>query len=235
MNKKISKQISDIKYKILRDLRINAYGLPIKALYPYDYQYAEIFRNILNKKGLLCPNYDHIFIQIGESDFPFPHSDWSSNVFELIDYKSYISNPENEKERIVFNLIIRGLKNIATRDKLDQSIIDNTVFEVSKLGLDTELEFKTIENKKYTLRITYFSRSMEILNPVYFELVDKVNSISKKIEIGKVNHLQIPQWLRLVTLTNSKITIKSSNSIWANVILKDMPQYIEYNINEFFK
>ena len=236
MTKNNLKYTSNIKYKTLRDLRIYTFDLPTKALYPYDYQYADIFRNLLNKNGLLCPNYDHIFIQISETNYnPFPQQKWSSNVYVPIDYKAYQSNTESQKEQIVFNSIVSGLRNLASKDKLDQNIIEKTILEISKLGLDTELEFKTIENKKYTFKVTYFSKPMETLNPVFIELLDKETSFSRKKEIGKVDQLQIFQWLRKITLTNSKIKINSSNSIWANVILKDIPRYIEYDICEFLK
>jgi hypothetical protein len=205
-------------------------------LYPYDYQYADIFRSLLSKHELLLPNYDHIFIQIGtDHTNPFPEQDWSRNEFVAIDYNGYLLKSEKEKEQIVFNLIIVGIKNIFERDKLDQNILDKTITEVSKCGLETELEFKTIENKKYLLKVTYFSRPLELLNPVFIELIDKNNSISKKLEIGKIDQLGIFQWLRKITLTNSKILIKSSNSLWANVILKDYPRTIEYSIDEFLK
>lgn len=62
------KQENKPKDKFIQDLRLYYTSeLPLKALYPYDYQYSEIFRRKLQQNGLMCPGYDHLYINIGEN------------------------------------------------------------------------------------------------------------------------------------------------------------------------
>lgn len=231
---------SKAKNKKIRDLRIYYNGLPNKALYPYAYQYVEIFRNRLHKNGLMCPTYHHLYIQVGEKTEDclknsIPIEDWYVNGIAIINYKDYLTKTETEKAKIVFDLIINGLDDIFTIDKLDKSILDKTIQQISKAGLDTELEWDTIENKKYILKVTYFSKSMEEQCPIYFTLTDKQTSKSKRFEFGKAENSQIYFWLQKISLTNSKIKVKSSDSIEANVYLKDKPRSIEYDIETIMK
>ena len=225
------------KDKAIRDLRVYYNGLPNKALYPYDYQFVEIFMNLLHKNGLICPTYHHLYIQVGEKEEDclknsIPLEDWYVNGISTIDYQGYNAKSEKEKEDVVFNAIVQGLEDIFTIDKLDKTILEKVIADIKKKGLDTELEWKTLENKKYHLRVSYFSRSMEDQCPIYFTLTDQLTSKSKRIEIGKADNSQIYYWLQKINLTNSKIKVKSSDSVKADVWLKDLPRTMEFDINE---
>ncbi len=225
------------KDKPIRDLRVYYNGLPNKALYPYDYQFVEIFMNLLHKNGLMCPTYHHLYIQVGEKEDDclknsIPLENWYINGISVINYEDYKDKTEKEKEKFVFNVILRGLEDIFTIDNLDKSILDKVVNQIKKSGLDTELDWKTLENKNYHLRVTYFSKSMEDQCPIYFTLTDKLASKSKRFEIGRADKEQIYYWLQKISLTNSKIKVKSSDSVRADVWLKEKPRTMEFDIKE---
>ncbi|MEQ8582787.1 MAG: hypothetical protein RIC30_03290 [Marinoscillum sp.] len=225
------------KDKVLRDLRIYYCGLPNKALYPYDYQYTEIFRNLLIRKHFKCPTYHHVYIQVAQTEEEalkntFAFEDWYSNCISLIDYRSYSSATEEEKTKMVFDLISKGLKDIVELDGLDQNILSDTIKEVELKHLDTELAFRTYENKKYELRITYLSRSMEEKCPIFFNVLEKDTGRNGRVQIGTADNSQISLWLQKVTLTNNSIRIKSSDSIRGQVWLKDKPREMEFNWDE---
>lgn len=228
------------KDKPIRDLRIYYVDLPLKALYPFDFIYTEIFLNLLSKNRLMCPTYHHLYIQVGENmeeclKKSIPPEDWFINGIALIDYKDYLTKTNEEKDKIVFETIIKGLQDIFTIDKLDIEILNKIIQQIAPKGLNTELEWTTIENSKYILKVTYFSRSVEEGCPVYFTLTDKATLKEVRFEIGKAQNNQIYYWLQKINITNSKITVKSSESSQADWTLYDKPRILEFDIATIMK
>jgi hypothetical protein len=226
--------------KLIRDLRVYPQGLPTKGLYPYTYQYTEIFLNLLRRYELMCPEYDHLYIQVGKTfEDGLKNSvavvTWYQNGISVIDYDAYCRKNEEEKSKMVFDVIVAGLMDIATLDGLDSAIIKKVIKEVRKTGLETELLFDHIENSRHTLTITYYSKSMEDRCPIFFELTDKKTKRTKKIQIGKADNSELPLWLQKVTLTKDKIKVKSSSSVAADVYLKGMPRTMEFEIEKILK
>src|SRR5690606_16037476 len=128
------------------------------------------------------------------------------------------------KSEMVLKLISRGLKDIAELDGLDLNILNDAIDEIEVRKLDTELTFRTFENKRYELRITYLSRSMEEECPIFFNVREKETNKQKKIQIGRADNSQIYLWLQKVTLTNKLIKVKSSNSVRGQVWLQGKPR-----------
>ncbi len=228
------------KDKCIKDLRIFYSSLPNKALYPYDYMYSEIFLNLLAREGLMCPTYDHVYIRVSKTfdealRNSFSAEDWYVYGLAVMDYDRYQTLSEKEKEAEVFQTILSGLRDIATIDKLDMTLIDKVANHIKEHGLNTELIFKIIENETYKLVITYFSRSMEEECPIFFNLTDKTKNITKRHHIGKAENSQLFLWLQKVTLNNKKIKIKSSDSIRGDVWLKDKPKTLEFDIAELMQ
>jgi hypothetical protein len=231
------KRSSKVKDKKVRDLRIYYNGFPNKALYPYDFQYVEIFRNLLRRSDLLCPTYHHLYIKASKTfedglRSSISTEDWYVYGVSLLDYEHYLKGTEPEKEKIVIDLISNGLIDIATTDNLDVSIIKNITDKVRIKGLDTELVFDQIENGRHVLTITYLSRSMEEQCPIFFTVLDKKANRTNKIQIGRAQNFQIYFWLQKVSLTRNKIKVKSSGSIEADVTLSDKPRTMEFDIEE---
>lgn len=234
------KRTNKIKDKKVRDLRVYYNGLPNKALYPYDYQYTEIFRNLLRSSGLMCPTYHHIYIQVAKTHEDglrnsFSVEDWYVNGLAVINYEDYLRKNESEKEEMVIDLISNGLLDIAEIDNLDIAIIKGVTDKIKIKGLDTELIYNKIENTNHVLTITYLSRSMEEQCPIFFSILDKTTKHSNRIEIGRADNSQIYFWLQKVSLTKDKIKVKSSGSIEADVWLKDKPRTMEFDIGEIMR
>jgi len=226
------------KDKVIRDFRVYGSRLPEKALYPYDYQYAEIFLNKLRSKGLLCPTYHHLYIQAAKT---FEDCLNGSNALEnwyvyglaTIDYDSYVKQSDTAKETLVLNTIINGLMDIADIDDLDQPTINSTIDEIKISGLNTELEHIVAENKNHKAIITYFSRSMEDGNPVYLNIIEKSTGRSGKIQIGEAEKDQLYFWISKLTLNNTHVKIKARNpSMKTEFYLKDKPGTMEFSIKE---
>ncbi len=231
------KKVHKPKDKLIRDLRVYYTGLPQKALYPYDYQYSEIFKNLLKKKKFTCPTYHHLYIQVEKTiedclRRSIPMEDWYVYGIAVIDYEKYVKQAHKEKENIVVEIIVNGLKDIANIDGLDISIIDEVTNEVKQNGLDTELEYTTIEDKNHKLVISYLSKSMEEECPIYFSLTEKSSNNYRKVQIGRAEHSVIYYWLQKVILTKTQIKIKSSSSAAADVYLENKARNMTYEIKE---
>lgn len=221
--------------KGIRDLRTYYVDLPRKSFYPYDSQYLEIFRNLLSRSDLRCPTYHHLYIQVAKNrEEALRHSesftDWYIYGIAIVDYEDYKKKNEGEKSKAVFNLICDGLFDIAEIDNLDKDLIQRTIDEIAEKGLDTELSFKEIDHKKYSLRISYLARSMEEECPIFFTIEDKDTNKKYRIEIGRADIDQIRLWLQKVSLTRKKIKVKSSESIRANVWLKNKKRRMEFEL-----
>jgi hypothetical protein len=231
------RQTDQPKDKLIRDLRVYCHGLPDRAIYPYDYQYTQIFLSLLQQNGLKCPTYHHLYIHVVKSyeDGLICSSgvvDWQVNGIAVIDYERFIRQSEKGKEETVFNLIVEGLRDITAIDKLDDNIIEKVISEVKEKGLDTELIYGVVESKTHSLIITYLSRSYEEQCPIFFTLTEKGTLKTNKIQIGRADKMQIYLWLQKVTLTSSQIKIKSSQAVVADVWLKDKMRELEFNISD---
>jgi hypothetical protein len=226
--------------KIIQDFRVYEEGNLKGVLYPYSSQYAEIFLNLLRKNKFMCPDYHHLYIKVAESyekalKESVNYEDWYINGIAVFDYKKYLNANEHEKQAMVFDLIVEGLMDIVDHDGLDKSIVEKVITEIKEKGLDTELTFRIIENKKFVLTVTYFARSNEEENPVFFSVKEIETGKSNKIQIGSANNVQLYPWLQKITITAEQIKVKSSVSAKANVWLKDKPRQLEFKISDMLK
>lgn len=223
------------KDKNIRDLRVYYVDLPTKALYPYDYQYSEIFLNLLSQQGLRCPQYHHLYILVGEKEGEIirrsiPMEEWYVNGIALIDYQNYLSETPEQQDKVVFDLICAGLLDIAKIDQLDLELINRVIAQVKEKGLDTELLYKRVEHKNYTLTITYLARSMEDQCPVFFHIEDKKTNRKYKKQIGRADKFQVSAWLQKISLTRTQIKVRSSTSVRSEVILKNMKRELVFDL-----
>lgn len=188
----------------------------------------------------MCPVYHHLYIQVAQTEQEalrqsFAIEDWYVNGIALIDFEEYQLLSEKQKEEKVFNIIVSGLKDIATIDHLDFSIIDNIVKKIQENGLDTELTFRTIENNSHKLQITYLSRNAEEECPIFLNLTDKTKNVTKCKKIGTADKYQIYLWLQKITLTKKQIKVKSSSTSHAKVWLQNKPDNMIFDIEELMK
>ena len=221
----------------LRDFRIYYSDFPTKAFYPYDYQYTEIFLNVLFDKGLKCPKYHHIYIRVAETieralRQATIYADWLEYGVATINYEEYLKKTEEEKASAVFDFVCDGLRDIAKIDHFNIELINEAIAEIREKGLDTELVYKIKDHKDYKLIITFLARSMEEKCPIFFNIEDKATSQKYRKYIGKADKNQIWLWLQKISLTKKKIKIKSSTSVRANVILKGMKREMEFDLGK---
>lgn len=228
------------KDKRVRDLRMYYAGFPEGAFYPYDYQYVEIFRNLLRNSKILCPTYHHLYIKVANTFedglmYSVAAESWYVYGIAVLDYDKYLKGSEVEKQQMIIDVISDGLIDIARTDHLDMAIMSELIRTVKNNGLNTELIFKQIENRNHVLTISYLSGTKEEQCPVYFKVLDKKTNHSNRVEIGRAANHQIYFWLQKVTLTRDKVKIKPSNSIEAGVSLGKKTIITEYSLKDILE
>lgn len=237
-----NKRASTIKENntLLRDLRFYVEALPIKAFYPYSNIYIAIFKNLLMNEDFLCPNYHHLYINVAETyelalRKSVNYENWYFIGIAVIDYDLYLKSDTKGKEQIVFKAILDGLRDIAKIDRLDLNIIERVALKIQEKGMDTDLFLDFVENKKYSLEITYFARGDEEQCPIFFNLTDKSIDKTYRIQLLKSEISQLFYWISNVKITNTKIKIKSSTSAASQVYLMGKPKKMEFDIEELIK
>jgi len=124
--------------KAIRDIRFYYHFEDIGKLYfsPYNYNLCKKILIKLREKKFNLPDYTHLYIQVSDS---FENTLYQTTRYEdwyvcgvavLKDYKDFPKKNEEEKNRIVFNLIKEGLLDIARIDKLDLETLNHVLDEV---------------------------------------------------------------------------------------------------------
>ena len=71
---------------------------------------------------------------------------------------------------------------------------------------------------------------MEEGSPVFLNITNKATQQIKRIEIGRIDYYKLHLWLQKITMTQKKITIKSSDSIRGQVWLKGNQTFMEFDL-----
>ena len=233
-NRENRRVAENIYNKRIKDLRIYEEELPLKFFTPYNYQYSEIFLNLLSHEDLMCPNYDHIYLKIAPTEKEALLHSFGYDFYQVgiafLDDEKYEKSSEKIKEEMFLQATISALKDIAGIDRLDLEKIDRVINIVKEKGLDIELIYRCIENAKFHLKITYFPKTLEEGSPVFLNITNKATQQIKRIEIGRIDYYKLHLWLQKITMTQKKITIKSSDSIRGQVWLKGNQTFMEFDL-----
>ena len=233
-NRENRRVAENVYNKRIKDLRIYEEELPLKFFTPYNYQYSEIFLNLLSHEDLMCPNYDHIYLKIAPTEKEALLHSFGYDFYQVgiafLDDEKYEKSSEKIKEEMFLQATISALKDISGIDRLDLEKIDRVINIVKEKGLDIELIYRCIENAKFHLKITYFPKTLEEGSPVFLNITNKATQQIKRIEIGRIDYYKLHLWLQKITMTQKKITIKSSDSIRGQVWLKGNQTFMEFDL-----
>ena len=136
----IREQTDNEKKRLIYDLRFYYHFEGVGKLYfsPYDNQFCNSILEKLRERKFRLPGYTHVYIRVSDSfENALFHATRLENwfaygiaVFE--NYADYPKKTEDEKKRIVFNLIKQGLNDIAKIDKLDTQTLNEVLDEVEQ-------------------------------------------------------------------------------------------------------
>jgi hypothetical protein len=124
------------KTRLIADIRFMHEIENTDLLYfrPYNTQFCDEILDKLREKKFKCPCYTHLYISVSDTvenalhgavgilDYWFVYG--VAVINKPLDYKN---KSENEKKRIVFDLLKVGLVDIASIDKLDMKILEEVL------------------------------------------------------------------------------------------------------------
>lgn len=132
--------------RLIYDLRFHYFLPEIENLYfaPYDNEICQNLLERLRSKGFKLPNYTHLCVMVSNNlENALIHAirgaQWFAygiSIYE--DYEEFKMLNDNQKRKVVFELLKSGIRDAARIDKLDIAIL-NSVFQ--------EFENEMIKNK----------------------------------------------------------------------------------------
>ncbi|MDR1975751.1 MAG: hypothetical protein LBQ18_02020 [Campylobacteraceae bacterium] len=126
--------------KLIRDIRFYYHldGVGHQYFTPYSDMLTGLILRRLRELKFKLPNYTHLYISVADSyENALSHAGATEKWFvygfaALANAHEYAAKSEQEKKRIVFNLIKEGLLDIAKSDKLNISILEAALNEVEE-------------------------------------------------------------------------------------------------------
>ncbi len=215
--------------KLLKDIRIFFDGESSNTLFfPYNIIYANLFRTLFQNKGLKCPTYNHIYINISEtlkkalesapSNYQIP---WFEVGIATLNIDEYLKVNEKEKQEMIFQSICEGMYDIFSIDKLDQKILEETISQIREKGPFQELVHKKIKNKELNFIITYRMNinNEKLYYDVYFHLFK--GDEMKSIYFGRLDNIdKVYCWFKKIEFIEDNIVIWPSDSTSSVLTLK---------------
>ena len=196
----------------LKDIRLYfTYDVP--AAFQYLFGFTEIIGRILQQKQFLCPGYSHIYISIGENTEEaiaraYEIEDWYRFGVAVLKKETLLQCPDEEREKLVLQIIADGLRDIAILDKLDQQKINEAIRIASGWGLFHERILKEKENKKFLFRISAKPLKGKSEEEIYFTLIDRDNHQNYTWKFGELHTLMTTWWFFKINVTNKLIRTK---------------------------
>lgn len=139
--------------KLIRDIRLYYRFAGIGNLYfaPFDTFLTEEILSELRKNKFRLPQYTHLYIMVSntldnallETERYYQWYIWGIAI--LSNYMEYPDLDDKQKQKIVFDLICKGLNDIAEIDKLDSNMLNNILDAIkSKYIEDSKIDNKQL-------------------------------------------------------------------------------------------
>ncbi len=140
--RQIREQENKEKKRLIADIRFyyNFENIGKQYFSPYSSELCNKILEKLRKRKFRLPDYTHLYINVSDTfENALEHAVRAENWFiygvaVLKDYINYPTKGDNEKKRIVFDLIKEGLRDIAQIDKLNTETL-NKVFDEIELEI----------------------------------------------------------------------------------------------------
>ncbi|MFJ8235507.1 hypothetical protein ACIQ34_07130 [Ureibacillus sp. NPDC094379] len=195
------------------------------TLAPFDYIYSELFSSLLRNAKVMLPNYDEIYVSIGET---LEHAKqeialetWHKYTYSTLDLSKYLATDDIGKCQLVFESICDGLMLITKFDHLEKEKIEAVINCIKNKGLDMELIYTSKQNKNYLVEIIYKVPKNHLDKAEY-----KLKVTDLKLEKSGVTHIDFigtywaPYSFGKILIKKDEIVIKGRESLRANISRK---------------
>lgn len=228
------KKVNKKKDRLIKDVRIS-YSFPgyqdetFQLFSWYRQVYENLFRNLFQEKGLKCPKYNHIYIHLSSTledalnstinNYQIP---WFEIGISSLDIDKYLKANEEEKMSMLFESICDGMRDIFTIDKLDMTILEDTIHQIKENGVFQELVHKEIKDTKRKFNVSY-NMTVEqdkVYYDVYFNL--QVLDESHRIYFGRLDSIdKIYYWFKHIRFSYDNVLIQPSDNTSSVLTLKE--------------
>ncbi|WP_053362761.1 hypothetical protein [Bacillus sp. FJAT-27251] len=211
------------------------------TLSPYDYIYSELFGNLLRKANVLLPDYDEIYIHIGETmdmaKQEIALETWHKYTYSTLDVTAYLAGDERIRSEMLFDSVCDGLRLIAEFDHLEKEKIEKVIQMIKQKGQDMELTYDSKQNKSYLAEIVYKVPKSHLEKAEYrLKVTDLTTGTSAVSHIDFINTFYAPYSFGNIIIKKDQIVIKGRESFRAEISRQadKLPDEYVFNIGELF-
>jgi hypothetical protein len=207
-------------------------------LMPYRYMYGEIFGTLLRNANILTPGYQEIYFSIDETldaaKRELAFEKWHKYTYCAINIEQYRTATPEQKEQMLLDSLIDGLRLIADFDHLDKQKIEAVIETVSKTKCRTPLTYAIKENDTHEVRIDYeIGPDHTQKTPFYITIRNKATNKEVIMLIDNFNILWVPHFISKIKLMKDRVEILGGGGLRGH-ISRDMdhiPDKYEFALN----
>ncbi len=214
----ISREIRIKKYltpnKKIKDIRLFFnYELP-KSLW-YLHRYADIVLYYLQLENFKCPDYDHVYISIANTEkealenINFSET-WYSFCIAILPEKLFFKADNVNKQNLILDAIEAGLVDIAKLDKLDEDAISRAINNARLIGVFGEIEFLAKAKSNQRFEISTLGNQNQHNVEVYFSFTDLKTNETYKRKYGEISKFELSARFNKIIFKGGKIVIVPS-------------------------
>jgi hypothetical protein len=208
-----------------------------EELLPYRYMYPEILGTLLRNANISTPGYKEIYFSVGrtieESKGELGAEKWHKYTYCAIDIEVYRKSSPGQKEQLLLDSLISGLRLIADFDHLDKQKIEAVIEKVSKTKSRTPLSYAHKENKTHRIHIHYeISADHTQKSPVYITITNKQTGKEVTRLIDNLSLFWLPYYIGKIKLSKGRVEILGRGGERGHVArdMDDVPDRYEFDL-----
>lgn len=191
-------------------------------LMPYRYMYGEIFGTLLRNANILTPGYQEIYFSIDETldaaKRELAFEKWHKYTYCALKIDQYRKATPEQKEQMLLDSLIDGLRLIADFDHLDKQKIESVIETVSKTKCRTPLTYAIKESSSHEVRIHYeISSDHTQRTPFYITIRNKSTNKEVTKLIDNFNTLWVPHFISKIKLSKDRVEIKGGGGLRGHI------------------
>lgn len=191
-------------------------------LMPYRYMYAEILGTLLRHANILTPGYQEIYFSVDETldaaKTELAFEKWHRYTYCAIDLGKYRKASPEQKEQMLLDSLIGGLRLIADFDHLDREKIEAVIETVSKTKCRTPLTYAMKENSTHEVRIEYeVGPDHTQKTPFYITIRNKVTNKEVTKLIDNFNILWVPYCISKIKLLKDRVEVLGGGGLRGHI------------------
>lgn len=232
----ISREIRNEKHltpnKKIKDIRL-FFNYQIPKSFWYLNRYADIVLYYLQLENFKCPDYDHIYISIADTEkealenINFSET-WYSFSIAILPENLFFKSDHVTKENLILNAIEAGLYDIAILDKLDKNAISKAITQARLVGIFGELPFLVNANSNYRFEISSLSNQNQFNVEVYFSFTNLKTKESYKWKYGEISTFELSARFKKIIFKGTEIFIISSTNGGYETINIDIKKNVDF-------